>query len=426
MTDTELKRILQELAGIWSEGEPVVTLYLDTRFADEQSRERTRVFIRESAKAALDRHERHPQKEALRRTLDRVTAEAMARVEQPLSQVPKGLAVYACEALNLWRVIEVAMPFECALHVNARCHLLQLARLLDDVEPALVAVVHLRGARIYEVALGDVVNEATIEGPLPRSYKAAGYVPGPATGRQVLRSTDAGNLRAGGYQYERSQKNQRHYERIAERNRMAAASFLTQRFDQSPSHLVLVGPAHSVAAFERALPQRVRERIILRTPQPIPVVDGSPGARGAIVAKALEAVEKEERRSEQLAVDDAIGQARSGGLAVLGPEDVVLAVNQRRVHRLILEDDFERTGWLCRNCGAIGIEHVQRCSYCDGELAWVEALGEEIAGRVIADDGVVEVVPHTNKLHAYSGIAAMLRQAGQRGLGYAPQHAPRS
>jgi peptide subunit release factor 1 (eRF1) len=244
------------------------------------------------------------------------------------------------------------------------------------------------------------------------------------SGRQVLRGTDAGNLHAGGFQYERAQKNQRRYDTIADRNRTAAASFLTQRFDQHPAHVALLGPREVVAAFERALPQRVRERVILRTPQP-PEAD-SPGARDAIVAKALEAVQQEERRNEQLVVDDAIGHAKGGGLAVLGPEDVVLAVNQRRVHRLILEDDFDRTGWMCRNCGALGINHVQRCSYCDGELSWVEALGEEIAGRVIADDGDVEIVPHTNKLHSYRGIAAMLRQAGARGLGISASHAPRS
>lgn len=424
MTDLDLKRELQSLASVRSDGEPIVSLYLCTDFQDEQARERARVFVREATKNALARHSQHPQLESLRRTAGRVEQDALARIEQSLSEAPRGLAIFACESQNLWRVIETPVKLESALHVNARCHLLQLARLLDDVEPAFIAVVHLRGARIYEVALGAVVNDTTIEGPLPRSHHAGGYEPRPASGRQVM-GGDGGGVVGEGFQYERAQKNQRRYDNIAERNRAAAAHFLTQRFDQHPSHVVLVGQAAAVAAFERTLPPRVQERVILRTPQQAPVA-GSPSARDAIVAKALEAVAQQERKNEQIVVDDAIGQAKAGGLAVLGPEDVVLAVNQRRVHRLILEDDFERTGWMCRNCGALGIEHVQRCSYCDGELSWVEALGEEIAGRVIADDGDVEVVPHTNKLHSYRGIAAMLRQAGARGLGFAPNHAPRS
>jgi hypothetical protein len=39
-------------------------------------------------------------------------------------------------------------------------------------------------------------------------------------------------------------------------------------------------------------------------------------------------------------VEHVIREALRGGLAVLGPEDVVLAVNERRVYRLILEEDL--------------------------------------------------------------------------------------
>ena len=68
MTDRDLKDILHELANVRSEGEPIVTLYLDAHFADEQARERARVYVRDCAKRELDRHARHPQREALERT----------------------------------------------------------------------------------------------------------------------------------------------------------------------------------------------------------------------------------------------------------------------------------------------------------------------------------------------------------------------
>jgi hypothetical protein len=101
-------------------------------------------------------------------------------------------------------------------------------------------------------------------------------------------------------------------------------------------------------------------------------------------------------------------------------------VNQRRVHRLIVEEDFERSGWRCRNCGALGTNHDEVCSFCQGPLAWVEALGEELVGRVLAEDGEVEVVAHTNRLHSYRGVAALLRQAKAKGLAGREQEAPRS
>jgi hypothetical protein len=301
--------------------------------------------------------------------------------------------------------------------------------------------VHSRGARVYEVALGAVVAEATIEGPLPRGYREGPYEPRPATG---------GQLTGEGFQYERSQKSQRHHQRVVERNRSAAAEYVIQRFDQNPCHVVLVGPREVIAAFERALPWRIQERIIARRPEPptngaarpgagaspapppaavsarpVAVSSSNPGFAGPIVEDVLRCLAQKEKEQENETIEQALGQAKRGGNAVLGPDEVVLAVNERRVSRLILEDDFAGSGWMCRDCNAIGANHADRCTYCNGELGWVKEIGEELAARVMADDGQVEIVPHDRRLHAYRGVAAMLRQV-RGGFGANEQGAPRS
>ena len=111
MTDLELKRALQDLSNVRSDAEPVVTLYLDTRWSDEKHRERVRVFVQDEERWALDRHAAHPQLDALRRTLARVARAAAERSQQPDGE-SQGLAVFACEALGLWRVMGVPRPFE--------------------------------------------------------------------------------------------------------------------------------------------------------------------------------------------------------------------------------------------------------------------------------------------------------------------------
>jgi hypothetical protein len=96
---------------------------------------------------------------------------------------------------------------------------------------------------------------------------------------------------------------------------------------------------------------------------------------------------------------------------------VVLAVNQKRVHTLVIEDDFQRAGWRCENCDAVGMtEGANKCPYCQGHLAWVEAFSEELVDRVLRDDGEVQIVGHSNKLHSYRGVAAVLRQNHGTGL----------
>jgi hypothetical protein len=418
MTDHDLRRELAELCELRSDTEPIVSLYLDTSWTDEKQRERARVFVQESGKQAVDRHSAHPQLAALQRTLDRVSRAASERVSHA-DGGGRGLAVFACEALSLWRVVEVPQSFHCDLAVDGRPHLLQLARLMDGVEPAIVAFVHGRGLQIYEVGLGAIVNETTFEGPVPTKHGQGGRIRGGAS--------PSPHGASGGAFYERADKNERHVEEVIDKTRREAAAFLQTLWERDPrAHLVFVGTSETVAAFEGHLPDRMRGKILARLPRPPGKESWKGTGQHKVIEEVVAKLAEHERASEAQAVEHAIGEAMRGGLAVLGPEDVVLAVNERRVHRLILEEDFARSGWRCRNCGALGMTHDEVCSFCQGSLARVDALGEELMGRVLANDGEVEVVAHTNKLHSYRGVAALLRQAKAKGLSGREEEAPRS
>ena len=419
MTDHDLRRALADLCEVRSDAEPIVTLYLDTSWTDEKQRERARVYVQDSVKVAVDRHAAHPQLAALRRTLGRVAQTAAERAAQP-DGASRGLAVFACEALALWRVVDVPRPFRNELCVDGRPHLLQLARLVDDVEPAVVAFAHTRGLHVYEVALGTIVNEATVEGAFTvRGRHASGSYHGQDAAPHGA-PTPASGL------FERAAKNERHIEAMIDRARREGAELLRSMAERDPrAHVVLVGTGEVVAAFERHLPERVRERVLARLPRPPGKESWRVNGQHRIVDEVVAKLAEHERKAEAEAVEHAIGEALRGGHAVLGPEDVVLAVNEQRVQRLIVEEDFERSGWRCRNCGALGMTHEELCSFCRGPLARVDALGEELVGRVLASDGEVEVVAHTNRLHSYRGVAALLRQAKAKGLSGREREAPR-
>ena len=418
MTDHDLRKALSELSEVRSDAEPIVTLYLATEWTDEKQRERSRVFVQDSVRRAVDRHAAHPQLEGLRRTLRRVAAAAGERIGQA-EGTDRGLAIFACESLKLWRVLGAPLAFKHELCTDARPHLLQLARLADDVEPAIIVFVHDRGARLYEVGLGAIVNEATVERPVPRRPGEGGTVRGGA-----VPSTQGAS---GATTYERENKNRRHIEELIDRVRREAIDFLRQVWERDPrANLVLVGTSEKVAAFERELPARLQEKVLARLPRPPGKASWKGNGKTELLGQVVQKIIEHERAAEAHAVEHAVGEALRGGMAVLGPDDVVSAVNQRRVHRLILEEDFERSGWRCRNCGALGTNHDELCSFCQGPLAWVEALGEELVGRVLAEDGEVEVVAHTNRLHSYLGVAALLRQTKAKGLAGREAEAPRS
>ena len=138
------------------------------------------------------------------------------------------------------------------------------------------------------------------------------------------------------------------------------------------------------------------------------------------MAQVLDELAAFEKRIEDKNVENVVGEALAGGLGVLGPEDVVLAVNEGRVHRLIVESGYDQTGWRCRSCDAVGTAAVTSCGYCGQDTTTVD-LGEELARRVIENDGEVEVLEPRPLLHHYHGIAAVLRhrRTAQAAIGYA-------
>jgi hypothetical protein len=183
--------------------------------------------------------------------------------------------------------------------------------------------------------------------------------------------------------------------------------------DQDPrSRLVLSGVDRMVAAFERALPERIQQgRIMARLPHPGSRAAREGEIRARVLEEVLEALVANERQEEERRVHRVVGDALAGGLAALGPEDVVLAVNENRIHRLYVEDGFDAPGWRCLVCDALGIDGAVECGFCGGVVTTVN-LGEELARRVIEAGGQVQVLEPQPRLHHYHGLAARLRHRG--------------
>ena len=401
---TVLDGTLSELARFRSGSEPIVSLYLDVRWGDEQQRERVRLFVQDRGRRTLSHYlPGAPGREALVRTLDKVQRYVAGLIGQAYEAEKNGLALFACEALGLWRTHFFRRGFQPELCTDGIPHLAQLARLADDFAPAIVVVPNPAGADLYQVMLGDLAAESSLRGAVPRRHADRG-------------SAGVGNPAA---HFERPANDDRHQEALILKNRQAAAAETAALFDQHPgARGLLVGTSERLAAFERELPERVRAAVIARIPRPREWESREGVRRDGVVAGASAAVLDHEKHAEEREVDAVVGQSLRGGLAVLGPDDVVQALNQGRVHRLVLEEDFARTGWRCDNCDALGAnaESAEACPYCVGALRTVQYLGEALVARTLDEGGEVELVAHTNKLHSYRGVAAFLRQSS--GVGF--------
>jgi hypothetical protein len=410
---TVLDGVLGELARLRHGSEPIVSLYLDVRWHDEQQRERVRLCVREKARAVLAHYAAGaPGKPALTRTLQKIQGFVEGLTGQAYEASRSGCALFACEGLKLWRPLFFARPFKDELCADGIPHLGQLAQLAEGQRPALVVVPSLEGAAIFEVRLGEVDREAAVRGAVPRSESEK---LNPGAGVQGASATGGGPSRR---ELEREAKTERRQEEWARRNRQAAAAEVTLLFDRSPeARLILVGTAEGSAAFARELPERARRAIVAKAPLPR-AWTSSGGIRRNGVRELVQALLGDGVDGSARKVETVVGEALRGSIAVVGPDDVVLAVNEGRVHELVVEEDFERRGYQCDNCGALGpdVESAEVCPFCAGDLRAVQNLREALIARTLASGGRVGLVPHENRLHSYWGVAAFLRQTAQTGL----------
>lgn len=379
---------LRELASIRSDGEPIITVYLNTRWDDEMQRDRVRVFVRQHVKWArgqgID--------SGFAKTLDRVEAYVEGLCRQAFDEAANGVAIFACEGVGLWKTILSGRTFENQFVVGEIPHLLQLAKTVDDYEPVVVVLADARGARIFETAVGELVAETRISHRTPRRHSMGGWS---------------------------QPRYQRHIDALIERNQQEAAEHVAFLLDEDPAnHLVLVGPDRMVSSFESTLPLRTREKIIARMSHARPRGLDRGGVRDSLLEEVVDRLLEHERAIEEERGHQVVGQALGGGLAVLGPADVVLAANEERIHLLILESDFDRPGWRCDQCGALAAVGPIECNYCGGDVSSV-ALGEALVRRVLRNGGEVDVVAPHPRLHHYHGVGAFLRHRGsvQREIG---------
>lgn len=377
---------LYELAHLRSERDPIVSVYLDSRCWSPTLRDELRHFIHDRLEWARE-HAPMGGREDLEKTLERIERYVSGLYLQVHDQSAQGIALFACEGLGLWRVFRFSHRLRNHFSMGRIPHLIRFARFAFDYQPAVVVSVDARGAWVFETVLGEVVGEVRIDHPVHERHSMGGWSQ---------------------FRY------QRHVDQQVERNHEEVASHVIYLLDLEPSsQLVLAGTPREVAAFESVLPKRAKERILVRLSAPSARGYREGEIRTKLIEEAVEEVFQTARQGEGRALLRVVREALAGGLAELGPEDVVLAANEGRIYRLLIEHGFDRMGSRCLNCDALMARMREECPYCGQEVEDVP-LGEELASKVLRSGGSVEVFEARPLFDHYAGLAAVLRNRGSR------------
>jgi peptide subunit release factor 1 (eRF1) len=187
---------------------------------------------------------------------------------------------------------------------------------------------------------------------------------------------------------------------------VAAAAFL--RFKRAPfDNLLLGGPQEAVTDFESKLHAYLQQRVAGRVDVDVENTSADEVHRAAGVK-----IEEHERARERGALDRLSEGLSKGARAAAGLEDVLAALNERRVEILLLGPGFQAAGCTCPQCGWVGPMDGGACPADGTPVECRDSVVEsavELAMVQSADVLVLRDEDQQRELQSHGQIAALLR-----------------
>jgi peptide subunit release factor 1 (eRF1) len=370
---TDVQARLAELAKLPPAARPVVSVYLNTRWTDEDQRQRVRIFLKNHLREAREAAERPAEED-----LAWIEAEGQRLIDQVELTDASGVALIA-GGPGLREVLPVRAAFEDTFVVASTPYLRPLAGVAQDVVPALVVFVDGVSARLTALTPSGPGEELTLESEVPPRTSAGGWA--------ALAQTK--------YTRHIEMHREQHFEATA-----AAIAALVERHDVR--RIVLAGEVRAVANLRHHLSDPLGRRVV-------GVVAAARHETSAVIAtRAADYLARLDEQEDADAVDRMLDAAAKGGRAVAGMESTLEAVNRNAVQHLYLARDFQRPGATCERCLALQLPVSGACRFC-GAATQPTELGEAMTTRVLASGGEVSVLGRHAALDGLDGVGALLR-----------------
>lgn len=377
---------VEDLLDFHAQKQPIISAYLNTdrsRFTLDQQRAAAKNLLREGRRAAQAIPWDDEVKSAITGDLDRLERIFNEELEPTLAH--RSLAVFACREANLWRVFGLPRPLPSNLFLENTPHIRPLTLILDEYHRFGALLLDRNRAELYEAYIGEILKlEQAFEHPEPSDLSLH---PSP------VESPGSGDR---GMSHRTEEETQKHFRRVAD---VLYHTYHRRHWE----YLVLGGQQQILAQFENFLHPTLQEQLAGH-------FSSEPGkTRTSKILEEVAAIERKvETTSEKRLVEQLLNTAGSRGLAVLGLDDVLTALQMGAVHLLLVEEGWRRPGVLCRNCGFLGLTD-DKCPSCGEEPAHVADMVEEVIESAIHTGSIIEHVNPQAGLAEHGHIGAILR-----------------
>lgn len=359
----ELQETLKRLAALEPSPEaPYLTVILDWEPQGENPNMRpSRRFFADQTKAMLEPLQAHtPEHDSLSADVERVSEWLDSEVDPSAQSV----CVVACNAKGVFEPFALGVPVpDSQILTGPVPHLSSLVRVAEDYEPYVVLLADQKEAILTLISQRHAQSQMTAKGDdWPRHQMQGGW-----SQRRFQNGAE---------------------ERIANFAREVSEELRSRMDEFGVQRLILAMDEVAGSAYNEALHQSVKERVVGQTHIDI----------RATMADVIEAttplIDQAERDRERETVQTVEDSRGEGNLAVVGAEDVIVALQTGQVMTLVMNDDFQGRGWGDFTMPIYGVGDPPKQHPAGGDVANIVplALEEEMIRLAIATGAEIEIV----------------------------------
>ncbi len=378
----DTKNEIKKLSRLEEVPYPFCSVYLNTKWDNEQQRERIRLFVKNQLKGAMDQlKDREAGLKAFMEDQQRIEKYVEGLVRRVYDEEVNGLAIFSCSATGTFFTYPSFIPFENQFFLSDSPTLQPLVRLSSQYQNTLAVMVDTDSARLFEISLEGKVVESSIESYVPGRHDQGGWA---------------------------QMRYQRHIKDHMDKHHKDVAESLTELYDTGKwKRIVLIGQDRILANFRAFLPERIKQQVTDSFP-----MDFSE-ERSRVLRRVFERLLQKEKEKVNEEIQHLMEKTPPGGLATFGLAGTVEALNRGQIHTLYFLTSFSTLGGKCPQCHSYFLIRPSgrssvRCSLCNAESKSVD-LGEEMMKSVLRQDAEVKWVDENSFLKEHHGVAACLR-----------------
>jgi len=295
------------------------------------------------------------------------------------------VVVFSCQPMDWFKSYSLAIPVYNRVRIGNRPHVKPLVDLLDSYGGYGVVLIDKQSARLFNFHMGELREETDILGETIRRTKRGG-----GSQAQGRRGGTAGQTD--------------YTDEVAERNMRDVADIGAQFFrDREIRRILIGGSDDNVAQFRSLLPKTWQSLVVGTFPVSMTA------SHNDILEKAINVGQAAEIQHEIQLVKKVVTSAAKGKAAVLGFDDTLHAVKEKRVQLLLIREGYREPGKRCQSCGYLTSSSMDTCPYCEGTLEEVSDIVEVAVRNVIRSAGDVEIIRRDQDISGFDQIGALLR-----------------